>query len=113
MNAVENTLYVLTGLEDGKLDHEKAAKYALELDPVMVFFLLKFLRDKYPASNPSSLGVLERLVQVLNNHPQVLARSKAGEKDPVTEWFLESYDMKSYFRDPEALFQILFDKLES
>ena len=112
MSPTENALYVLNGVEDGKLDHEKTAKYMMELDPVIVFFLVKFLRDKYPPSNPASSGVIERLVLLLSTHPSVLTRSKAGERDAVTEWFLDSYDLKSYFRNPDQMFQILFDKLD-
>lgn len=112
MTPVENAVYVLEGIEDNKLDHEKVAKYIVDLDPVIVYFILRFLRDKYPASNPSSTGVLERLLQVINTHPEVLKRSKVGEKDGVTEWFLESYELRSYFKSPDELFQMLMDKID-
>ena len=84
----------------------------MELDPVLVYFILRFLRDKYPASNPSSTGVLERLLTVLNTHPEVLRRSKVGEKDGITEWFLESYEMRSYLSKPEELFEMLVEKID-
>ena len=112
VNPTENAIYVLEGIEDNKLDHEKVAKYIMDLDPVIVYFILRVLREKYPASNPASTGVLERLVNVLNTHPEVLKRSRAGEKDAVTEWFLESYELRSYFSKTEELFQMLNDKID-
>ena len=74
--------YFLTGIEDGNLTHEKAAKAADSIDPALLYFIIRYLREKYPPTDPSSSGVLERLVQLTSTHPNIVKKSKEGESDP-------------------------------
>jgi hypothetical protein len=105
--------YLLSGIENGTLNHEKAAQTAESMDPALLYFVIRYLREKYPPSEPTSQGVTERLLQLTSTHPSVVKRMKEGEKDSMVEWFNDSYSIRSFLKDHEEYLKLIVDKLES
>src|SRR2546422_646060 len=70
---------LLRGLEDGRMTASEGAFLAQDLDPVLVYVILRYLREVYPASNPAANAVLERVVALTSSWPKIVAKSKEGE----------------------------------
>ena len=104
---------LIQGLENGNRDAEKLAKYAAELEPVLIYFALNYIREKYPPGDPRSEGVTARLVELTTKHPTIVKASKRGEQDAMVEWFKETYNTRSYFADLEAYVELIIEKFDS
>ena len=81
----------------------EAAIIAEDLDPVLVYFIVRFLRSVYPASSPAAHAVLERVVALTSAYPAIVRKSKEGEDDPVSR----------YRGRGAELIEMIVDKLES
>jgi hypothetical protein len=115
MDSVEkqNALRLLSGLENGGRSSADLAVVAEDLDPVLVYVIVSFLRAVYPASNPAATSVLERVVQLTSRSPVVVRKHKEGGEDPIAQWF-ESEHGYHAFRDRGAdMIELVVDKLES
>jgi hypothetical protein len=104
---------MLSGLEMGKLSVADVYNIADELDPVLVYFVLRYLREKYPPGNPASQGVMERLLELTKTYDDVVKASKQGEKDSMREWFDDTHSMHEFFGDSDAFVDMIVEKLES
>lgn len=116
MNGTTNkndAVKLLRGLEDGKMTPPEAAQLAQELDPVLVHVILRYLREVYPASNPAASGVLDRVVALTASWPQVVAKAKEGEQDPVSQWFASEYTFGDFRGRGSELLELIVDKLET
>lgn len=109
---VRDSLRFLNGIENGALTAADAANVASGRDPVIVYFVLRYLREKYPASSPASQGVVTRLVELTGTYDQVIKASKKGEKDAIREWFDDTYSMREFFDKPSELIELLVEKIE-
>lgn len=103
---------LLRGLEQGSLNGSDAFVLADNTDPVVLHLIFSYLRTKYPAGNQSSKGVMERLLELTSTYPNLVTKAKKGEKDPITEWFMETYALKDFFGDAEEFVKLLIDKIE-
>ena len=74
----------LTGVEDGILPSSDCYNIASSLDPVLVSLIVRYLRKKYPASNPQSSGVIGRLVDLSGTYPQIVKMVQEGEQDSIS-----------------------------
>lgn len=106
------TVRLLRGLEDGTLKSQDAYQIASKRDPIMLYFVLRYLREKHPASSPQSTGVNQRLLELSGTYPDVVAMAKKGEKDAMREWFDDTYAMREFFSDSEKFVDLIIDKLE-
>ena len=104
---------LLRGLEDGRMDASEATQLAQDLDPVLVFAILRYLRDVYPASNPAAGAVLERVVALTSSWPEIVATSQSGEQDPVSQWFTSEYSFGDFRGRGSEMLDLIVDKLES
>lgn len=109
---IRDAYRLLSGLEDGNVSVADCHTTADTLDPVLLHWVFRFLRDKYPATNPQSQGVLSRLLEISKTYPELVARAKEGEKDVISEWFDETYSTREFFSDPETMISHLVEKLE-
>jgi len=103
---------LLQGLETGAgLDAAQAL--AADLEPVLLHAVVRFLRETHPADHPAASAVLDRVMKLMRADPRLVARFKAGERDPVTRWFASGYSYREFRgRGPELL-ELIAAKLES
>lgn len=105
-------LRLLNGLENGTLTTADAFNIADKRDPVIIYFVMRYLREKYPASSPAALGVNQRLVELTGTYDSLVSKAKKGEKDPIREWFDDTYELKQFFDKPGELIDHLVEKIE-
>ncbi len=103
---------LLLGIEEGSMNAADAFKLINERDPLTVWFLFRYLREKYPASNPSASGVLGRLVELTSTYPEIVAKTKALSEDSVAVWFEETYQMREFFDRPQEFVALIVEKVE-
>jgi hypothetical protein len=106
-------LRLLRGLEDGGMAASEAAIVAEDLDPVLVYCIVRFLRAVYPASSPAANAILERVVKLTSAYPAIVKKSQAGEQDPVSQWFASQYSFGDYRGRGAELIEMIVEKLES
>ena len=106
------SLRLLSGLENGNLTAADAFNLAEKRDPVVVHLVLRYLREKYPPSQPSGAGVAKRLVELTSTYDKIVAMSKKGEKDSVTEWFVDTHNMREFFSTPDQFVDLIVEKIE-
>src|SRR5262245_50605799 len=104
---------LLRGLEDGRMDASEAKLLAQDLDPVLVYAILRYLREAYPASNPAAGAVLDRVVALTSSWPGIVETSKKGEEDPISEWFSSEYSFGDFRGRGSEMLDLIVDKLES
>jgi hypothetical protein len=105
-------LRLLRGLEDGGMTAVAARAVAEKLDPVLLYVVVRYLRDVYPASNPAASAVLERVVALTRAWPGLVARAKQGEAEPVAKWFARDHTFREFRGRPAEMIDIVVDKLE-
>jgi hypothetical protein len=105
-------LRLLAGLEEGGMPASEAAIAAEDLDPVLVYFIVHFLRAVYPASSPAAHAVLQRVVDLTSSYPDIVRKSKAGEVDPVAMWFASEHSVADFRGRGAELIEMIVDKLE-
>lgn len=110
---INEGIRLLEGLESGKLVTNDAFLIAEKLDPVLIFFIFRFLREKYKPGHPAADGVTSRLVELSQERPVVIKMCKEGEEDLINEWFNDTYDMREFLQTPEELIKLLVEKIES
>ena len=86
---------------------------AEDLDPVLVWLIVKFLREVYPASDPASTAVLERVVALTSAYPGIVQKSNEGERDPVSHWFVSEHTFGGFRGRGSEMVALVVDKLES
>jgi len=116
MNPIDQkaaALRVLAGLEDGTLSPVDAARIAEDLDPVLIYVIVEFLRAVYPASDPAASPVLERVVRMTAASAELVRRHREGERDPVSRWFESEHEYRAFRGRGADLIERIVDKLES
>jgi hypothetical protein len=106
-------LRLLVGLEDGGLSAADAAVLAEDLDPVLVYVIVRYLRKVYPASDPAAGSVLQRVVEMTSSSPVVVGKHRRGEQDPISRWFESEHDYHDFRGRGADLIDRIVDKLES
>jgi hypothetical protein len=104
---------LLAGLENGGMTTESARVIAQDLDPVLIYFIVRFLRETYPASDPAATAVLERVVEMTSRDPVIIRNCKIGEQDPVSRWFEMEYTFREFRGRGPELIALIADKLNS
>lgn len=107
-----DALWVLDGIENGTVAARESFTTMEGLDPVLIYFIFRFLREKYQTTNPSAAGVIKRMLDLTETHSKLVKASQEGEKDPIREWFDETYSIRDYFPNPEELIDMLVEKIE-
>lgn len=102
----------LVGLESGNLPSSDLYAISETLDPILVYFVIKYLRKTYRAGTPEAEGVAERIYELSNTYDEVLKAVKNGEKDSLNEWFDDDFNPSQYRDNTEQLIDILVEKIE-
>ena len=103
----------LAGIEASTMSANDAYQVIEKIDPILLYFVVRYLRDKYPAGNPASQPVIEKLVELTSTYPELVKHMKEAEQDPMREWFDDTYNMRDFFSTPEEFVHLIVDKLES
>ena len=109
---IREGIRLLEGLEDGLLSSSDCYNIFDTLDDVLVSLIIKYLRQKYPPTQPDAAGVMGRIVELSSTYPKVVEKVKSGDADPITEWFEDSYTYRDYYSDPEEFISLVVNKLE-
>jgi hypothetical protein len=101
---------ILSAIEDGPLDLSMTAERARNADPTALYFVFGWVRAWYPATHPAADGVLGRLAELCDAHPDVAQMSKKGGFDPIVDWFEDEYEYRD-FSAPDFI-ELIVEKLE-
>jgi hypothetical protein len=104
---------LLAGLENGAMSTADAFGLAETLDPVLVYLIVRYLRECYPASDPAASAVLERVVALTSYDAAVVRKCRDGEQDPVSQWFEADHSLRTFRGRPSDFLDVIVDKLES
>lgn len=113
MTEAEGAKRLLAGLETGSLGAVDSIYVAEQLDPVLVYTIVSFLRAVYPASDPAATSVLERVVTMTTKSKVVIAKHREGASDPISSWFESEHDYGEFRGRGAEMIDVLVDKLES
>ena len=106
-------LRLLAGIENGAMTTADALVLAETLDPVLVYLIVRYLRESYRASDPAATSVLERVVALTSKHAEFVNKCRDGEQDPVSQWFEAEHSFGSFRGRGSELIEVIVDKLES
>ena len=104
---------LLAGLENGNMTAADVLVVAESLDPVLVYLIVRYLRESYPASDPAAESVLERVVTLTSTGPVIVEKCRDGEQDPVSQWFESEHTFGSFRGRGSDLIELVVDKLET
>jgi hypothetical protein len=104
---------LLSGLEEGVMPMSDAVILADDLDPVLVYVIVSFLRAIYPASDPAASSVLERVVALTTRSAALVQKYREGEHDPISCWFESEYLYRDFKIRTDEMLDLIVDKLES
>ena len=105
----QTALRMLEGIELGTMSPSESYVLLNEADPTLVYFIFKWLRKRY-REHEAGDAVLGRLREVCNEHRSLTRKAKAGEEDPVVEWFEGSHSYKDL--SSEEFIDLVVEKLE-
>ena len=103
----------LEGVESGSLSAGNAFELTENMDEILTYFLIRFLREKYRPGTQGSEGVVQRLIELTGTYPSIVKACKDGEKDPMTEWFDDTYELRSWLGNADGYVDLIVDKLDS
>jgi len=109
----EEAKRLLRALENGGTSAMDAAVLAEDVDPVLLYVVVSFLRAAHPASDPAARGILERVVRLTSASPALVKRHREGERDPISRWLESEYDYGSFRGRGDELIDLVVDKLDS
>lgn len=102
----------LVGLETGNVSAPDLFAISEELDPILVYFVIKYLRLVYTPSHPDAKGVTERIVELTSTYDSIVKAVKDGEKDSLNEWFDDDFNPRQFKENTEEFMDQLVEKIE-
>ncbi len=105
-------LRVIEGIEAGTLSASDAYNVLKDRDPVLVYFTIRYLKDKFGGSQPQSLPVQQRLVELTSTYDDLRSMFKKGESDILRQWFDDSHTVREFSREPETFVDLIIEKFE-
>ena len=113
MSELRSAQWALDAIENGSSNAATIYKTTSELDPVSLCFIFRYIREVYTPENPSSAGVIERMVELTKTYDDLVKIAKKGERDPICEWFNDTYRIKEFKGRPNDLLALIVEKIES
>ena len=110
---IRESVRFLEGLEAGTLSTGDAFIVLDQLDDVLINLMFNYFRKKASRDPDQYGGLTERLLDLSSTYPELITRMNNGAKDPVVEWFMETYSFNSFYNEPEEFITIIVEKLES
>ena len=106
-------LRLLEGIEGGRLESSDAYNIAVKIDPLLFYFVIRYLREAHGGNPGLQEAISGRLAELFSARGDLLKMMKAGDADPMREWFDDSFTMREFTNKPEAYIDLIYDKLES
>jgi hypothetical protein len=103
---------LLTGLEKGDLPLSDVYRLAEKCPAVTVYFVVRFLREKYSANPAAGAGVLTRIAELGKTYVDVAKMMKEGESDSLREWFDDAFEMRQFYTKPDEFVHMIVEKVE-
>ncbi|MEM6993986.1 MAG: hypothetical protein AAF721_25970 [Myxococcota bacterium] len=103
-------LKMVEGIELGTMSADESHALLDEADPVLVYFVFKWLRKRYRDHDLGQL-VLGRMNEVRNTYRAITRKAKSAEDDPLVGWFEGSHVYADL--SAEEFVDIVVEKLES
>jgi len=104
---------LVSGLESGALSTADAVIIAEDLDPVLVYAIVSFLRAVYPITDPAATSVLDRVVQLTATSPAVVRLHRKGGEDPIAGWFESEHGYSAFRGHGDRMVDCIVEKLDS
>ena len=102
----------LDAIENGQPPLEEAYDLSEKFEPILTYFLLRFLREKYPIKENLE-GAGFRLLELVKKYDSLASCTKYHKKDSIyVEWFEHNYDMKDFFKNRNKFIELILEKLE-
>ena len=90
--------YFLDSVENGKPSITEGYHTISNFEPILGYFLLQYLREKYPPKEGSE-GPHGRLLELLTTYKEIASYLRPTKEDQIyIEWFEDNYYMKDYFQ---------------
>ncbi len=106
-----NAARLLDAVENGSLSIEQTVPLLRDADPALIYLIFAWLRARYHAGHSAAEGVLGRIVGVCSANSTIARKARSGEKDPIVEWFEETYEYRDFER--ADFIALVVEKLES
>ncbi len=103
---------VIHGIENGTLSSADAYNILKDTDPVLVYFTLRFLKEKFGSDHQQAQPVRERLIELTSTYDDLRKILKLGEADSMREWFDDSHSIREFTKDSEGYIDLIIDKLD-
>ncbi len=106
----DSATHFIEKLDAGQLAVTDAYNSVKAMDPLLAYFVLRFLKEKY--GRDAGSGGAKTLMELLSTYPDVAKLTRVSEDEPMKEWFDDSYSMRQYFGKPSEFIELIVDKLE-
>ncbi len=103
-------LTMLNGIVEGAMTPDESFALLDKADPTLVYFILKWIKKHFHREHERVEEVRGRLSNVTANYRSLTRRAKAGEADPVVEWFEGTHRYRELPAD--EFIDIVIEKLE-
>lgn len=106
----QQALTMLMGIVEGTMLPDESNELLDNADPVLVYFLFKWIKKYFHGEREGSDLVRGRLAELKNTHRSLTRKAKDGEADPIVEWFEGTYRYREL--DPVTFVDLVIEKLE-
>ena len=106
----QEALRLLLDTVEGEVTPEDLASRYEAADPVLVYFLFKWIRKHYHRDHEDSEFVRGNLKDLTNSFRSLTRKAKGGEDDPLVEWFEGNYRYNEL--PAEEFIDLIVEKLE-
>ena len=103
---------ILSAIEGGMTSVADIYKMVEDQDPSLVYFVVKYLRKKYPPTHQAADAITSRIVELTGTYDDVRDLYQKGEKDILTEWFEDNYSWGEFRDRPEEFIDLIIEKIE-
>ena len=79
---------------------------------MLIYCIVTFLRETYPASDPAASGVLGRVVELTARRPALVRAVTEGQADPISAWFRSEHEFRAFRHRGDDLIDLLVEKLD-
>ena len=101
---------MLMGIVEGTEMPEDLFPHFEAADPVLVYFLFKWIKKHYHRDHDDSDYVRGNLKDLTNSYRSLTRKAKGGEEDPLVEWFEGTYRYSEL--GPDEFIDLIVEKLE-